>query len=108
MELSPDGLLKLLGEWPAPLLVDVREQVEHAVSRLPGRLQAAINIPLGRLPDAVPGWLASAHRPPIVFFCRSGNRSARAASYLRELGYDNALHLGGGLALGAAELESVD
>jgi rhodanese-related sulfurtransferase len=43
-----------------------------------------------------------------VFFCRSGNRSARAASYLRELGYDNALHLGGGLALGAASLESVD
>jgi rhodanese-related sulfurtransferase len=99
MEVGAHDLLACLDTHPALILVDVRDEVEHAVSRLPAPLKAAVNVPLGRLADAAPAWLAAPHRPPIVFFCRSGNRSARAASALRALGYDDAFHLGGGLAL---------
>jgi rhodanese-related sulfurtransferase len=38
---------------------------------------------------------------PLVFFCRSGNRSTRAAQCLRRLGYAQAYDLAGGLALAA-------
>lgn len=107
MGLSSRDLLVLLDEASEAILVDVRESVEHAISRLPGRLQAAINVPLAKLTDTVPGWLAAAQRPPIIFFCRSGNRSARAACYLRELGYEKAFHLGGGLALASEPLEHI-
>jgi cysteine sulfinate desulfinase/cysteine desulfurase-like protein/rhodanese-related sulfurtransferase len=99
MELSAADLQPHLDAHPATILVDVRDEVEHAVSRLPAPLATAVNVPLARLTEAAPRWLAAAHRPPIVFFCRSGNRSARAASALRALGYDDAFHLGGGLAL---------
>jgi len=99
MALGAGDLQAHLDVHPATILVDVRDEVEHAVSRLPAPLAAAVNVPLARLTDAAPGWLAAVHRPPIVFFCRSGNRSARAASALRALGYDDAFHLGGGLAL---------
>jgi cysteine sulfinate desulfinase/cysteine desulfurase-like protein/rhodanese-related sulfurtransferase len=99
MELSAGDLPAYLDAHPATLLVDVRDDVEHAVSHLPAPLKDAISVPLARLAEAAPAWLAAAHRPPIVFFCRSGNRSARAASALRALGYDDAFHLGGGLAL---------
>jgi rhodanese-related sulfurtransferase len=102
MELDADDLLAFLAAQPAAILVDVRDDVEHVVSRLPAPLKKAVNVPLARLTADVPDWLAAENRPPIVFFCRSGNRSARAASALRALGYDNAFHLGGGLALAPA------
>ena len=56
------------------------------------------NVPLSRLPGELAGWLGGEHRP-LVFFCRSGKRSARAAHCLHRLGYRNAWHLAGGLAL---------
>ena len=33
---------------------------------------------------------------PLVFYCRSGNRSAQACSYLAERGCDHAINLRGG------------
>lgn len=106
MELDARGLVARLDGDRAAILVDVREPVEHAVSRLPSRLRGAINVPLGRVPEAASGWLALAPRPAIVFFCRSGRRSARAAAWLRAQGYADACHLGGGLALAPAALDT--
>lgn len=90
------------------IIVDVRDPVEHAVSRLPASLVSAVNIPLSRLADAVPGWLVLPERPAILFFCRSGNRSTSAAALLRQLGYAPAFSLDGGLALAAPLLDASD
>lgn len=106
MELDALALLARLDDAREPILVDVREPVEHAVSRLPGRLRGAINVPLERVPEAASGWLGLADRPLLVFFCRSGRRSARAAAWLRGQGYADACHLGGGLALAPAALDT--
>ena len=95
--LDANGLKRFLGAHPDALLIDVREACEHALGtpRLHGR--AAYSLPLSRLPEHA-AWLGRETRP-LVFFCRSGNRSAQAARIAQELGHDTVRHLAGGLAL---------
>jgi cysteine desulfurase len=58
-------------------------------------------VPLSALPNALPGWLQLPAEVPVLFYCRSGNRSAQAARALRRLGHARAFSLAGGLALWA-------
>jgi rhodanese-related sulfurtransferase len=51
------------------------------------------------LPNAIPDWLALPQDVALVFFCRSGTRSAQAARALRRLGHSQSWSLAGGLAL---------
>ena len=81
------------------LWVDVREAYERDVQAQTGLLAGAQSAPLSSLVSALPGWLALAPQVPVVFFCRSGNRSAQAARALRRLGHASAWSLAGGLAL---------
>ncbi|OYO31513.1 aminotransferase class V-fold PLP-dependent enzyme [Janthinobacterium sp. PC23-8] len=108
LQIGAAALPDFLKQRVATIIVDVRDPVEHAVSRLPASLLGALNIPLSRLADAVPGWLALPEPPAILFFCRSGNRSTSAASLLRQLGYAPAFSLDGGLALAAPLLDASD
>ncbi len=78
-----------------PLLIDVREADEAAQQRWPTGLPAAQLVPLAGLLDAVPAWLAQP--VPMVFVCRSGQRSAQAAQLLCRLGHGQAWSLAGGL-----------
>ena len=82
---------------PDALLVDVREIPEHTAgaARLHGR--AAHHVPLSQLAGQAAQWLDQPR--PLVFVCRSGNRSARAARTLRRLGHAQCWHVAGGLAL---------
>jgi rhodanese-related sulfurtransferase len=64
--------------------------------RLHGREAHAV--PLSRLAEHL-GQLLAAPRRPLLFVCRSGNRSARAALCLQRLGHAQAWSLAGGLAL---------
>jgi rhodanese-related sulfurtransferase len=56
-----------------------------------------LSVPLGRLTSYIGGWLQSG--VPLVFCCRSGGRSAKAAACLRRLGHAQAYDLAGGMAL---------
>jgi len=96
------ALARLLEAHPQAVLVDVREVYEQAACIAGDR--AAKSVPLSRLAAFVPAWLHVAEQPPLVFFCRSGNRSAKAAQCLRRLGYRNAYSLGGGIALASPAL----
>lgn len=102
LNLDSIALARLLEAHPQALLVDVREVYEQAACIPGGR--AAQSVPLSRLAAFVPHWLDAAEQPPLVFFCRSGNRSAKAAQCLRRLGYRNAFSLGGGIALASPAL----
>jgi cysteine desulfurase len=101
MHLEPGALERFFATHPDALLVDVREAYEHAAG---GALacggRPAQSVPLSRLAQHLPAWLREEQRP-LVFFCRSGNRSAMAAQCLHRLGYQNAWSLQGGLALAA-------
>lgn len=61
-------------------LVDVRTEGEYRGDHVPG----AVNVPVGELSAR----MAEIPRDrPVVVYCQSGGRSARAASELRAVGY---------------------
>lgn len=97
-QLHPETLDVFLRRHLDALLVDVREVGETAAGAMILHGRAAHHVPLSRLAEHLPGWLSDPARP-IVFVCRSGNRSAKAALCLRRAGHAQAWTLTGGLAL---------
>lgn len=99
--LAPRELQQLLEPQAAenkPHIVDVREPDEFAA----GHLNGARNIPLG----ALPARLSEIPTPGIVVFvCRSGMRSARAADLASRAGVPVIAHLEGGLLAWAARCD---
>jgi rhodanese-related sulfurtransferase len=90
---SPQQVKELL-EDDDVLLIDVREHNEWDA----GRIAGALHIPLGELS------LRAAEIDPsrrVVFYCRTGARSAMAAEALDTAGYD-AHNMAGGLVEWAA------
>ena len=73
-------------------LIDVR-QPEEFVGEL-GHIPGAKLIALGTLPENL---LALSKDSPIVFICRSGGRSARAAAFAYQSGFDKVYNLKGGM-----------
>jgi molybdopterin/thiamine biosynthesis adenylyltransferase/rhodanese-related sulfurtransferase/molybdopterin converting factor small subunit len=71
-------------------IVDVREPNEYQINRIPG----SVLIPLGDVPkrynELDPDGL-------IVVHCKMGSRSAKAADFLRSVGFKNVLNLKGGV-----------
>ncbi|KAB8036571.1 aminotransferase class V-fold PLP-dependent enzyme [Janthinobacterium aquaticum] len=105
-QLAPAELPAFLLAHPDALVVDVREAYEHAActASVFDGCQVA-SVPLSRLANTVDAWLQQPQRP-LVFFCRSGNRSARAAACLQRLGHANAWQLQGGMALAQLSLQA--
>ena len=71
------------------VLLDVREYEEF----MSGHAPTAIHIPMSELAGRV-GELDRTRR--VICICRSGNRSARVTSWLREQGFD-AVNMSGGM-----------
>jgi len=72
-----------------PLLLDVREEAEFAVSHLPGARRIS---PDGALPPEI---LALPRDTPIVVYCSVGYRSAKSVEPLREAGFSRVMNLRG-------------
>lgn len=88
------------------LVIDVREPDEFEEGHLPG----AINIPRGTLEGAAdPNYkhrderLCNAHARTLLLYCQSGGRSAMATATLKEMGFDRAFNLAGGIEVWEAE-----
>lgn len=82
---------KLLDERKDILLLDVREPDEYEQ----GHINGATNLPLsqierGKLPDDILD-----KKEPVMVYCRSGRRSARAAALLEQQGYTAIYDMGG-------------
>jgi cysteine sulfinate desulfinase/cysteine desulfurase-like protein/rhodanese-related sulfurtransferase len=102
LQLDCGALDAFLLAHPDAVLVDVREPYEFAATIVPapgGRV--AHSVPLSRLVEHASLWLQADSCPPVVFVCRSGNRSMKAAQCLRRLGHTGSYSLTGGLALAA-------
>jgi len=87
--ISPQEAQKQLQDKSA-ILVDVRMPEEHAQRHIPG----SILIPLGNLVNEVKHKIPD-QDTPIIVYCQSGARSARAADALTKLGYKQVFNLGG-------------
>jgi sulfur-carrier protein adenylyltransferase/sulfurtransferase len=95
---APQLAARLNGGQP-PMLLDVREPHELAISALPG----ALNIPLGTLAARL-SELDSARE--LVVFCKAGTRSARALELLVSAGFKRVKNLKGGINAWASKVDS--
>jgi cysteine sulfinate desulfinase/cysteine desulfurase-like protein/rhodanese-related sulfurtransferase len=98
MQLVPEDMERFLQTHPEALLVDVREAAEQAAGEAVINGKKAFSVPMSRLAEHAACLLRGESRP-LVFICRSGNRSARAAQALHRIGHAQAWQLAGGLAL---------
>jgi len=71
-------------------LVDVREPNEFQINRIPG----TVLIPLGEIPRR---YAELNKDDEIVVHCKMGGRSAKAADFLRSVGFSRVLNLKGGI-----------
>src|SRR5215208_6752981 len=73
-------------------LIDTREPNEYMEAHLAdAELIRPVDV-VDRIEEVVPD-----HAQRVILYCASGNRSARAADELRELGYENAASVRGGI-----------
>jgi len=97
-EISVKELKRWMDEKKKFVLVDVREESEYKINRLP----ASKLIPLGNLPERVHE-LDSADE--IVVHCHFGGRSAKAVELLRKMGFKKVKNLAGGIDAWSTEVD---
>jgi adenylyltransferase/sulfurtransferase len=89
-EITPKELKAAMDRGDKLVIVDVREPQEYQIARIAG----SVLIPLGEIPQRH----AEIDRNlTVVCQCRSGVRSAKAAAYLRSVGFERVLNLTGGI-----------
>ena len=104
LSLDKEGLEQLLSSKSDNLIIDVREphefKFEQGWDEL-GFSEIPRNVPLTRLSAFLPELLQTIGESDrmVVFLCRSGKRSGKAAEVARRLGIKNARSIVGGLAL---------
>jgi rhodanese-related sulfurtransferase len=89
-EIAPPELSARLARNDPPLLLDVRQDWETKLCRLPN----SIHIPIEEIEFRVEELDRNSE---IVVYCHQGVRSAAVAEYLRQLGFANVKNLAGGL-----------
>lgn len=88
-EITVEELRRWRDENKTHLLIDVREEYEHEMAQMGGKL-----IPMGEIPnhlDEIPKDI------PVVFHCKSGGRSSNVTRYMMQRGWDNVINLQGGI-----------
>lgn len=83
-----EQVTKIMSEEENYVLIDVREDYEYNSEHVVG----AINIPLGSIDTIKEEYNTDTL---VIVYCKSGNRSNKAANKLIELGYKNVYDLGG-------------
>ena len=89
-EISALELKARLDRGDKLVIVDVREPNEYQINRIPGSML----IPLGEIPRRYAELDSEAE---LVMQCKVGGRSAKAADYLRSVGFKRVLNLTGGI-----------
>jgi rhodanese-related sulfurtransferase len=87
VELDPKRVADLLAQ--GAVLIDVRRDYEWEGARIPGATHIEVN-ELTAQAESIP------KDQPVIFYCRTGNRSGMAATAFREAGYD-AHNMAGGI-----------
>ncbi|MBZ5556676.1 MAG: molybdopterin-synthase adenylyltransferase MoeB [Acidobacteriia bacterium] len=89
-EITTVDLKHRLDRGDALRIIDVREPHEYQICRIPG----SILIPLGDIPKR---YNELNPDDELIMQCRSGARSAKAADFLRSVGFKRVLNLKGGI-----------
>src|SRR3954469_22745467 len=95
-EVDPSEVKATLSNGNGVVLLDVRESDEWDAGHIPG----AKHVPRGYLESRVEGVVGADRDQRVIIYCASGQRSALAASTLKELlGYENVASMNGGITL---------
>jgi len=98
-EITPTELKQRLDNGDDIQIVDVREDNEVAIGRLPNSIHIPLGQILGRMKDIDP------NRETVVH-CKSGGRSARAIEVLQRSGFEGKLmNLKGGILRWSDEVD---
>ena len=89
-EITAVDLKRRMDRGDRLVIVDVREPNEYQINRIPGSQL----IPLGEIPRRYAEIDGSAD---VIMQCKSGARSAKAAAFLRQVGFKRVLNLKGGI-----------
>jgi rhodanese-related sulfurtransferase len=98
MQISAKEVNERVGRGDKLLLVDVREQWEYDLSKIPG----AKLIPLGALPASLNTLLDA---DEVICYCHHGMRSLDAVVWLRQQGVENAKSMAGGIERWSVEVD---
>src|SRR5450759_5296316 len=90
LEITAVDLKARLDRGDDLLVVDVREPQEYQINRIPG----SVLMPLGDVPKR---YNELDPDREIVMQCKTGGRSAKAADFLRSVGFKRVLNLSGGV-----------
>jgi rhodanese-related sulfurtransferase len=97
-ELAPDALKRLWDQGQRPFVLDVREDWELAIARLPG----VVHIPMSEIPDRL-GELPDGQ--PVIVMCKAGGRSLQVAHFLERNGFAEVANLTGGILRWHADID---
>ena len=89
---SPSQATQLMNREEA-LVLDVREPGEYGA----GHILGAKNVPLSRIDSGGAEIAGKKKDRPVILYCESGNRSAKAAAALKAQGYTRVVNLAGGI-----------
>lgn len=89
-QISQDEARILMAEAEDRIILDVRTKEEYAEGHIPG----AICVPNETIGTEMPEELPDKEQL-ILVYCRSGNRSRKAAEKLAKIGYTNVKEFGG-------------
>ena len=110
IDISPKDLPEFFAGHEDSLIIDVREAHEFRFAQNWDSLGLSCppeNIPLTRLSNFLMRTLCdnaqTSKDRDIIFLCRSGSRSSKAAEVVRRLGFQRIWHIKGGIALGTQQ-----
>ena len=83
-----------ISQDPKAIIIDVREPEELIED---GFIENSTNIPVGSIEEQWENTIKTDKDTPILTYCRSGVRSARAATKLINMGFKNVYSLKGGI-----------
>jgi rhodanese-related sulfurtransferase len=89
-EISSQELAEMMQNDEPPRLIDVRSAAEVMQAALPNAEHMVMHV--------VPLKMNELEKDkPVVFYCRTGARSAQVCYFLKQQGIDNAINLRGGI-----------
>lgn len=101
-EITPAEVADLRSSGESVVYLDVREQNEWNLGRIPG----AQFLPRGQLESKIEELAPRESR--VIIYCARGNRSALAANTLQQMGYANVASMSGGFQQWATEDREVE
>lgn len=89
-EVTPAEVREMQQRGESMVLLDVRDQAEVNLGKVPGAVHISRGTLEGKVEAAIP------RDANVVIYCASGNRSALAAITMQEMGYEHVSSMAGG------------